>query len=393
MQGSRIAWKEVAWIFGLSRLIILLTSSIGIVTFPQAGQTLPNACTVSLDPCFQAWYRWDAIAYVNIANHGYTYIPDTAFFPLWPLVEHFGGILLGNSFPNSFYFAGLIIANICFFLVLVLLYRLLAEDFEPDTARRALFYLAFSPYAIFFFLGYTESLFLLLSIGIFLLLRRGKPFDWWLAGLLGFLAMLTRSSGIILAIPYFVIYIQRFWITSERAQHSWREKLNALAPLALIPAGVLVYMIYLDHTTGNPLMFISQEGTFHWHRHLSFPWAGIVSAFSTVFATSSFDNVKIQNLLDLSFTLISLITLVLGWKYIPLHYALFALALLLFTLSFPQSAEPLASQPRYIMAIFPITAIFALCGKQPRFNQAVIALFLPLFAMNIILFISHRWVA
>jgi len=278
-------------------------------------------------------------------------------------------------------------------LVLVLLYRLLAEDFEPDTARRALFYLAFSPYAIFFFLGYTESLFLLLSIGIFLLLRRGKPLDWWLAGLLGFLAMLTRSSGIILAIPYFVIYIQRFWITSERAQHSWREKLNALAPLALIPAGVLVYMIYLDQTTGNPLMFISQEGIFHWHRHLSFPWVGIVSAFGTVFTTSSFDNVKIQNLLDLSFTLISLITLVLGWKYIPLHYALFALALLLFTLSFPQSAEPLASQPRYIMAIFPITAIFALWGKRPRFNQAVIALFLPLFAVNIILFISHRWVA
>ena len=393
MQGSRIAWKEAAWIFGLSRLVILLISSIGIVTFPQAGQTLPIACTVSFDPCFQAWYHWDAIAYVNIAHHGYTYIPDTAFFPFWPLVEHFGGLLLGSSFPNSYYFAGLIIANTCFFLVLVLLYRLLAEDFEPDTARRALFYLAFSPYAIFFFLGYTESLFILLSIGIFLLLRRGKPLDWWLAGLLGFLAMLTRSSGVILAIPYFVIYIQRFWIRSERAQHSWREKLNALAPLALIPAGVLVYMIYLDQTTGNPLMFISQEGIFHWHRHLSFPWVGIVSASSTVFTTSSFDNVKIQNLLDLSFTLISLITLVLGWKYIPLHYALFALALLLFTLSFPQSAEPLASQPRYITAIFPITAIFALWGKRPRFNQAVIALFLPLFAVNIILFISHRWVA
>ena len=115
----------------------------------------------------------------------------------------------------------------------------------------------------------------------------------------------------ILAIPYLVVYIQRFWITSERAQHSWKEKLNALAPLILIPAGVLVYMIYLGHATGNPLMFISQEGTFHWHRHLNFPWVGIVAAFSTVFATTNFDNVKIQNLLDLTFTLIPLITLIL----------------------------------------------------------------------------------
>src|SRR5437588_2258120 len=202
MKVVRVAWKEAGWVFGLSRLVILLVSYFGIVVFPPKGRSMPLDCSTSFDLCLRVWYHWDAVAYVNIAHHGYTYIPDTAFFPFWPLVEHFGGILLGNSFPNSFYFAGLIIANICFFCVLVLLYRLLAEDFEPDTARRALFYLAFSPYAIFFFLGYTESLFLLLSIGIFLLLRRGKPLDWWLAGSLGFLAMLTRSSGIILAIPY-----------------------------------------------------------------------------------------------------------------------------------------------------------------------------------------------
>ena len=152
-------------------------------------------------------------------------------------------------------------------------------------------------------------------------------------------------------------------------------------------------MIYLGHATGNPLMFISQEGTFHWHRHLNFPWVGIVAAFSTVFATTNFDNVKIQNLLDLTFTLIPLITLILGWKYIPLHYALFALALILFTLSFPQSTEALASQPRYMMTIFPITAILALWGKRLRFNQAIVAIILPLFAVNIILLISHRWVA
>jgi Mannosyltransferase (PIG-V) len=393
MQGSRVAWKEVAWIFGLSRLVIILVSSIGIVLFPQAQQIVPTACTVSFAPCFTAWYRWDAIAYVNIAHHGYTYLPDTAFFPFWPLIEHFGGILLGGLFPDSYYFAGLIIANICFYFVLVLLYRLLVEDFEADTARRALFYIAFSPYAIFFFLGYTESLFLLLSIGIFLLLRRGNPLDWWLAGLLGFFAMLTRSSGMILTIPYLVIHIQRFWIPSERAKHSWKEKLNALAPLLLIPAGVLVYMLYLGLTTGNPLMFISQEGTFHWHRHLTFPWVGIFAAFSTVFTSLNFDDVKIQNLLDLSFTLIPLTILILGWRRIPLHYALFALALILFTLCFPQSTEPLASQPRYMLVIFPIIAILAFWGKRPRFNQAVIVFILPLFAINMILFISHRWVA
>jgi hypothetical protein len=130
MQGSRVAWKEAAWIFGLSRLVILLVSSIGIVLLPQAGQPLPDACRASFDPCFTAWYRWDAVAYVNIAHHGYTYLPDTAFFPFWPLLEHSGGLLLGNSFPNSYYFAGLIIATICFDFVFVLLYCLRAYAWD-----------------------------------------------------------------------------------------------------------------------------------------------------------------------------------------------------------------------------------------------------------------------
>jgi hypothetical protein len=391
MQGSRIAWKEAAWIFGLSRLIILLISFFGIGIFPLAGQAAPVNCSVILDPCLQAWYHWDAIAYVNIAHYGYAHIPSTAYFPLWPILEHFGGLLLGSSFPNSYYFAGLLISNICFYFVLVFLYRLFVGDFEPTMTRRAIFYFAFSPFAIFFFAGYTESLYVLLCVGVFLVLRRGKPLDWWLAGLLGLLAALTRSSGIILVIPYLVVYLQRYWITTERAQHNWGEKLNALAPLILIPAGVLFYMLYLYYTKGNAFIFISQEAT--WHRHLSFPWVGIGSAFGTAFSLPGFGNANLQNLLDLSFVLIPLVALVIGWKHIPLHYALFALGLILFTLGFPQSVEPLASVPRYMMPIFPITAIFALWGKRPRFNQAVIAFSLTLFVVNGILFIGHHWVA
>jgi hypothetical protein len=78
MQGLRVACREAAWIFGLSRLVIIVVSSIGIVFFPQSGQTMPVACNVSFDPCFTAWYHYDAVAYVNIAHHGYTYLPDTA---------------------------------------------------------------------------------------------------------------------------------------------------------------------------------------------------------------------------------------------------------------------------------------------------------------------------
>src|SRR5260370_35013274 len=96
-------------------------------------------------------------------------MPERAFFPFWPLIEHFGGLLLGGFFPGSYYAAGLLPANFCFYFALVLLYCLLAEDFEPTLASRALFYFALGPYALFFFSGYKEALFLLLNLGFLFL--------------------------------------------------------------------------------------------------------------------------------------------------------------------------------------------------------------------------------
>ena len=218
MQGLRTACKEAAWVFGLSRLLILI-GSLSIYLLPvliphftqytmwkvpyKGGSYTPTAY-------FFSWLRWDGGVYANLAFRGYRYPPDVAFFPLWPLLEHFAGLLLGGHFPISYYLGGLVLANLCFYFALVLLYCLLIKDFDRAIARRTMFYFAFSPYALFFFMGYSESLFVLLSIAVFLLLRRGNPLDWWLAGFLGFLATLTRSTGLLLAIPFLVIYAQRF---------------------------------------------------------------------------------------------------------------------------------------------------------------------------------------
>jgi hypothetical protein len=86
----------------------------------------------------------------------------------------------------------------------------------------------------------------------------------------------------------------------------------------------------------------------------------------------------------------------LGWKRLPLHYSLFALALPIFALSFPMyipQFEPLSSQPRFMLVIFPLTVILALWGKNRRFNKAYLSFALTLFIINIILFIGNIWVA
>lgn len=400
MQPFKQSLKEAAWVFFLSRLIILFITYIGVALLPQFASFLGHStyfwnCTGGSqpNPCLFAWYHWDAYAYVRIANEGYSRISDVAFFPLWPLLMHFGGLLLGGVYPFSYYLAGLLLSNLFFFFALVLLHRLLSEDFEPSLAQRALFYLAFYPYAIFFFVGYTESLFLLLCLGVFLALRRGRTVDWWLAGALGFLATLTRSTGIILAIPFLALYIKQFWLPETRAQSTFWQKASALAPVLLIPAAVVVYIAYLWYTKGSPLIYQTAEAHY-WGRHFALIITPLHSAASTILHMSFFSWAVISNILDLLFIAIPIIALVLGWRRLPLHYSLFAAGVMIFSLSFPiANINPFASQPRYLMAAFPIFVVFALWGKRASFDRAYSSLAPAALALFAILFIVHLWVA
>ena len=106
----------------------------------------------------------------------------------------------------------------------------------------------------------------------------------------------------------------------------------------------------------------------------------------------AFANVK--NLLDFAFTTFPIVALVWAWKRIPLHYSLYALAVIIFSLSYPLGTlNPLTSQPRYMIVLFPLFVIFALWGKHPRFDQFFVSIGPPLLAVFTILFIGHYFVA
>lgn len=398
MQTFRTALKESAWVFLISRITILLVSYFAVVLIPQFNTGHLLACThgIQNNPCIYLWLRWDATAYVRIAHQGYSSTSDVAFFPLWPLMIHYGGLLLGAQYWFSYYIAGLLISNICFFFTLVLLYILLVEDFESSLAKRVLFYISFYPYALFFFLGYGESLFMLLCLAVFLLLRRGKALDWWFAGGLGFLATLTRSTGVVLCLPFLVMYIRHYWLHDRRNQYNLLQRLNAFIPIALIPTAILAYEIYLGYTKGNPFLFQAVEVRY-WYRQFTPIWYTFIPPLQKIILYHLFSLIVLQNLVDMIFILLPVAVLVVGWKSLPLHYSLFAAAIMLFSLSFslnPQfSANSLASQPRYMMSAFPIFVIFALWGKWSRFDQVYVGIAIAMLAVNTLLFVTHYWVA
>jgi hypothetical protein len=369
-------------------VIIIFMTFVGASRLPVVGQTRIHLCTTDLHSCLLAWRWWDAIVYLGIAKHGYTLIYQTVFFPLWPLLIRCVGTLFGGS-NDAFYLASLLLTNIFFYLALVFFYALLERDFDASVAKNAMIYLSFNPYALFFFAGYTEALFLMLCLATFFFLQHGK---WWLAGLTGFFAALTRSPGILLTIPFLVLFVQHFW--QQRTElTTWRQKLGVVSrfmPIVLIPCGVVVFMSYLWYTKGNPLLFATQEADY-WHRYLSFPWHGFIRTFHYLFVEPSHIDL---NVLDLIFTALPLIILILGWRHLPLHYRLFAAMMALFPLLHPAaSVEPLVSMPRYMMVNFSVFVICALWGKNTRFDKAYLAFCLPILAINTALFVNHNWVA
>ena len=342
-----------------------------------------------------AWWRWDNLFYVRIAAESYHQAGLTVFFPLWPATIWLLGRPLALFLPGEipYYLASIVLSNFFFFISLQLFYHLTKKHFDAASAKTAVWLLAFFPYTLFFSVGYTESLFLLLCLATFIFLERGGNVDWWLASLCAGLAAITRVTGVVIILAVLACLIQRYWPLRQQIRVHTFSILNALCSLILIPLGVILYMIYLYVHWGNPLLFL--HDVIAWGRHPALPLTAFFSSLWYLVTFSVPLDSLYNNLLDLWFTVLPIYLLIKYWRFLPLYYRLFTLTLLIYSLSttvgFP---NPLMSIPRYLMVIFPYIMLFALEWKQNPACHRYIYIFFPLtLAANVVLFAIGRWVA
>jgi hypothetical protein len=257
---------------------------------------------------------------------------------------------------------------------------------DDRTALRTMLYLCIFPTAFYFFAPYNESLFLLLITGAFLAMRRQR---WVVAGILGLLAALTRSAGVLLVVPY----LYELWVARERMLANRSALLRGILPLFLIPLGTLLYSAYCWHIRGDPLAFATLQ--YHWGRHLSWPWQGIWHGLFNLFWNQPFGSSNEAHvLLDVSATLGFLLLTILGWRRLRGSYSLWMIMLLVYILLSPATDTPdaLMSNQRFVLEMFPGFITLAILGVQhPRLHQALLMVFPPLLATLSILFIMNRW--
>ncbi len=386
---KRAPTSDIIWLFVATRLLLVLVTYIGFILFPVPPHVYPVK-QVDITALLTSWNRWDAANYTRIGQFGYQTIYDTAFFPLFPWLIKGIAFLFGN---HGYVYIGMLLSNLALLGALFVLYQIAADALGDQVGRRTLLYLCIFPTAFFFFAAYNESLFLLLTASSFLAMRRQK---WWLAGILGLFAALTRSVGILLVIPY----LYEFWISRESmgesdqsSSHKLLSILHRLIPIVLVPLGTLIYSFYCWKLFQNPLAFAAVQS--HWDRHLTWPWVGIGSAILELIRIQPFGSFfEVHLLLDLTATLSFIALAIVGWRKLRMSYNIWIALLLFYMLISPAIAQPdvLVSNQRFVLEMFPAFITLAALGvKYPRLHLGLLIAFPFLQALLAVLFVLNRW--
>lgn len=259
-EAWRVLWTSRAaiWAAGLLGLLWLGQA-------PGAEQYDPGGLTRPLSPFADMLVapaaRWDSVWYLSIAQDGYGDSLDggkAAFYPLYPLLTKVLGWVVGSTL-----LAGLIVSLACLFGAFVLLHKLATLELGARDARSTLLLVAFFPSAFFLSAVYSESLFLLLTVGALLAARRGR---WMWVGVAGALAALTRNSGAAILLPVLLIYLYgpREDAPPSPGPRAWWRPRYAIGPqllwLALIPAALGAYLAYCAIALGDLFAPFSAQG-------------------------------------------------------------------------------------------------------------------------------------
>lgn len=280
--GLAYAARALVW----SRLVVLCAGVLAVLEIGQApgssgyyGEPLTAPFGYFGNLLVAPFARWDSGWYLSIAQGGYDHqLARTAFFPLYPLMLRGVGLVIGSDL-----IAAIIISFVAFGVSLALMYRLTVAELGRSRAELAVMLVAFCPVAYFFSAVYTESLYLALSLGCLLSARSGR---WVLGGVLGGLAALSRNSGIVLVVPFVLMFLYGPRTDTEAVRPAlslraarWRALLPryrltpAILGVVLIPLGLVSYLVYLGLTMHDLLAPLHAQAL--WYRHYVGPFGGV----------------------------------------------------------------------------------------------------------------------
>lgn len=347
-------WRRLdpAWEVAIaSWLVARVAVGLGFLAAHGAVDGLvPGAPPLAL---VQGLVAWDGAFYRDIATVGYGALPEEAlrFFPLFPVL----GRLLGYVLPGGATTGLVVVSNASALVAGFLLHRLVVhEGGSGERASTSVWLIALVPAASVLVLAYTEALFLALTIGAFLALRRGR---WWVVAGLAVLAGLCRPSGALLALPVLIEAVR-----SVRAT-SWADRAARAAATSAAPVGTGLYLVWVGDRFGDALLPLGIQSSGALRGRWVNPVTRIVDAIGDAPAEGF-----LGEALHLPWIALFLVLAVVVGRRLPAAYTAYTAAVLLLAVA----AESLGSFERYGLAAFPLAIAAATMLRQQVLERTVL---------------------
>jgi hypothetical protein len=242
-----------------TRIATLVVGYFAVVTIGFGTQVVVGF-PLSGDPAGGLPGRWDAGWYGGIAMDGYSFQgrfdrqQNIAFFPAFPMLMRAVGYPLGAFVPGTpmerrmtrLLWGGVFVSLFAFAWAAVYLWRLARDTIGEDRATSAVALLAAYPFAVYFSVPYTESLFLLGAVAAIYHFRRRELVA---ATAWGLLVGLTRPNGCFLSIVLALLIFERTRL-SEISKLLNSQISKSLASASAPGVGMLIYSAYVKHLTG-----------------------------------------------------------------------------------------------------------------------------------------------
>lgn len=368
--GPLLAWRVVV-LFLLYACLALLPDIFDVAAwsghfrFPAGGEEPLLADTLK---------TWDGNRYLAIAANGYEAgDPTAAWYPLWPFMIRLAAPLLGGSYLA----ASIVLANLFAVAALLALHSLVRARLDAVTADTTLLLVMAFPGAMFFALPYSESLFLLLVVLMFLWLAQGR--DAW-AAVPAFLLPMTRPVGVLVIAPLLLHAALR----KGRPLRPQARDLWALTPLL----GWAAYLLWMFLETGNAFEGFDAQDSFFAQSSVAklFDITGFVGRF--VGAAAALHGVTTSYLDRIWFLWLLLCLPAIG----RLDRSWLGYALLLGVVQAMGTGS--ISYTRYALVLFPVFVVTAAWLVRPgreKWRWPLLGLFGGLQVLMLIRHVNNMW--
>lgn len=342
---------------------------------------------------------WDSRHYLVLCEKGYSKgLHSCAFYPMWPLVIRCVSNVTGGSCVTI----AMTLANIFSTAACVILYHIVMHRFGKSVALWCLVFLMGFPGSVFYQFMYSESLFLLLVMLLWLGLEREH---YPLAISAACLLPLCRAVGIFCILPV-VLHVLRggpffrhaFWqrwiadkaptgaflLTTQPSPGPphWRLYTLLLAPLA----GWAGYLGLMWSWTGNPFEGIQAQR--FWGVHSITNLVNLWHFVAAYFAPTTWHDFRGSALDRCAFTLL-VYCLPIIWR-LGKDLVLWTCALGVL----PAMSGMFTSFTRFESTVFPLfigLAVF-FCGIRRKWPAVVfLALSISLHGILLWRFVNYRW--